>query len=100
MKRLTFYLACLFLAVTSSSARNNDSDEQLRRTFAAPNNVTTSCYWYWISGNISREGVINDLKSMKKAGINRAFIGNHAFKDDEAPLGPVRIQTPELCTQP
>ena len=95
MKRLTFCLACLFLAVSSSSARNNEPDEQLRRTFASPSGVTTSCYWYWISGNISREGVVNDLKAMKKAGINRAFIGNQGVGNDEAPRGPVRIQSAE-----
>lgn len=95
MKRLTFCLACLFLAVASSSARNNEPDEQLRRTFANPSGVTTSCYWYWISGNISREGVVNDLKAMKKAGINRAFIGNQGVGNDEAPRGPVRIQSAE-----
>lgn len=38
--------------------------------------VQTSVYWYWISGNISEDGVKKDLYSMKEAGINRAFIGN------------------------
>ena len=33
-------------------------------------------YWYWISDNISVEGVERDLEAMKKAGIDRAFIGN------------------------
>lgn len=33
-------------------------------------------YWYWISDNISVKGVERDLEAMKKAGIDRAFIGN------------------------
>ncbi|WP_183567306.1 glycosyl hydrolase [Mucilaginibacter sp. SP1R1] len=41
-----------------------------------PDSIQTSVYWYWISDNISKEGVIKDLESMKKVGINRAFIGN------------------------
>ena len=46
-----------------------------------PDSILTSVYWYWISNNISEEGVIKDLESMKKAGINRAFIGNIATGD-------------------
>ena len=41
-----------------------------------PDSIQTSVYWYWISDNISKEGVVKDLYAMKKAGINRAFIGN------------------------
>ncbi len=41
-----------------------------------PNDVRTAVYWYWISGNISKEGVTADLHAMKRAGINRAFIGD------------------------
>lgn len=41
-----------------------------------PEEVQTAVYWYWISGNISKEGVIDDLHAMKRAGINRAFIGD------------------------
>ncbi len=44
-----------------------------------PETVQTSVYWYWMCGNISKEGVIEDLEAMKKAGINRAFIGNIYF---------------------
>lgn len=50
---------------------------RLEREFAAPPaTVQTSTYWYWIDGNITKEGVIKDLEAMKAAGINRAFIGN------------------------
>ena len=41
-----------------------------------PEDVRIGCYWYWISNNISEEGVIRDLRAMKEAGITRAFIGN------------------------
>ena len=58
-----------------------------------PDTVQTSVYWYWISDNISKEGVIKDLESMKKAGINRAFIGNIGLSD--LPSGRVKIFTDE-----
>ncbi|WP_165043559.1 glycosyl hydrolase [Dysgonomonas sp. ZJ709] len=41
-----------------------------------PDTIQTSVYWYWINDNISKEAVVKDLQSMKKVGINRAFIGN------------------------
>ncbi len=95
MKQIIACFIVLSLVSTSVQAQEGNNYQQMRRIFAAPNDVTTSCYWYWISGNISREGVINDLKSMKKAGINRAFIGNQGVGKDEAPRGNVKIQSPE-----
>lgn len=59
-----------------------------------PSSVQTSVYWYWINGNISKEGVIKDLHAMKEAGINRAFIGNIGAQQG-IPHGPVRLFTDE-----
>jgi hypothetical protein len=58
-----------------------------------PDSIQTSVYWYWISDNISEEGVIRDLHSMKEAGINRAFIGNIGLKD--VPYGKVKMLSEE-----
>ncbi len=53
------------------------SSPEMERDFQnPPKEVQTGVYWYWISGNISKEGVIADLHAMKQAGINRAFIGD------------------------
>ena len=71
------------------------SDAELKSAFVSPKDVITSCYWYWISGNVSKQGVINDVKSMKQAGINRAFIGWQGLDANEAPRSPVYCQTPE-----
>ena len=38
-------------------------------------NQQLAVYWYWIAGNMSKEGVIKDLQAMKKVGINRVQIG-------------------------
>ncbi len=49
----------------------------LEKGFAAPpQSVKTGIYWYWLSGNISKEGIVKDLHSMKDVGINRVFIGD------------------------
>ena len=58
-----------------------------------PDSVQTSVYWYWLSDNISRDGVVKDLKAMKKVGINRAFIGNIGLEG--MPYGKVKIFTDE-----
>ncbi|MCM1068072.1 MAG: hypothetical protein NC418_10925 [Muribaculaceae bacterium] len=34
----------------------------------------TGCYWQWMNGNISKEGITKDLEYMKAAGIESAFI--------------------------
>lgn len=38
--------------------------------------VQTGCYWYWMAGNISCDGVKKDLEAMKRAGIDRPYIGD------------------------
>ena len=57
-----------------------------------PDSVRVACYWYWLDGNISKEGVIKDLEAMKKARITRAFIGQIGECSQE---GPVRIFSDE-----
>jgi len=58
-----------------------------------PSSVQTSIYWYWMSDNISKEGVVKDLQAMKKVGINRAFIGNIGY--ETTPYGKVKIFSDE-----
>ena len=88
---LTF--AFCILSCTYSKISIDDDINSMRKTFNSPSDVQTSCYWYWITGNLSKEGVINDLKAMKQAGINRAFIGFQGI--DDVPRGPIYMQTEE-----
>lgn len=60
-----------------------------------PEEVQTSVYWYWISDNISKEGVIKDLEAMKQVGINRAFIGHIGLNPWDQPYGDVKLFTDE-----
>ena len=55
--------------------------------------MQTAVYWYWISDNISKDGVVKDLHAMKGAGINRAFIGNIGLED--VPYGKVKMLSEE-----
>lgn len=63
--------------------------EQLEERFASPATQSTACYYYILNGHLSPEGVAADFRSMKEAGINRAFIGYHGV--DGLTHGPVML---------
>ena len=87
-------ITLLLFLVSCGSTVPGTSNENLQRGFVTPpDSIQTSVYWYWISDNISKEGVINDLQSMKKVGINRAFIGNIGLGD--VPYGKVKMLSEE-----
>lgn len=86
--------SCFCMAQQKSVANKNVLYSNLKKVFRNPgDSVQTSVYWYWLSDNISKEGVIKDLHAMKKVGINRAFIGNIGL--DETPYGKVKIFSDE-----
>jgi hypothetical protein len=90
-KNCSFFLAVLMAILVGCS---NSDDKLLYEEFASPpESVQTAVYWYWISGNISKEGVVKDLHSMKAAGINRAFIGNIGL--ESTPYGEVKMLSDE-----
>lgn len=93
-KPLLKTLLCLsLLAPFTGSGQDKNA---LESGFANPaEKVQTSVYWYWISGNISEEGVKKDLYSMKEAGINRAFIGNIGLEGIHTPYKTVPFYSEE-----
>lgn len=89
-------LFAIFLALFASCSSNGDNNpfSNIEKGFQTPpDSIQTSVYWYWLSDNISKEGVINDLKAMKAIGINRAFIGNIGLED--VPYGKVKLFSDE-----
>jgi len=78
----------------NSQANLMQLSQELERGFVTPpDSIQTSVYWYWISDNISKEGAVRDLQAMKKAGINRAFIGNIGI--DNLPYGKTKMFSEE-----
>ena len=68
--------------------------DPLAEGFANPPTQTKPwCYWYWISDNISKEGITKDLEAMARVGIGEAFIGNVFF--DDVAAGKIKVLTPE-----
>ncbi|MCK3683475.1 glycosyl hydrolase [Maribellus sp. YY47] len=97
MKTILSLFTAFFIGLTllvSCGKTESESTKKMETAFInPPDSIQTSCYWYWISDNISKEGVENDLISMKEAGINRAFIGY--IGQDDVPYGNVKIFSDE-----
>ena len=97
MKRVRLFFTFLVLLINVSylmiSCREQASLVTLEKGFRdVPDSIRIGAYWYWLSDNISKEGVVRDLHAMKAAGITRAFIGNIGI--DNLPYGEVKIFTP------
>jgi hypothetical protein len=90
MKRIFLNLLILTTILVSGCNTNDNLAEDF---VSPPETMTTGVYWYWMSDNISKEGVIKDLHAMKQAGINAVFIGN--IGGEGAPYGNVKLFTDE-----
>lgn len=98
-KNLWLFVCCLLASCSDLNEVNQNQNQPA--TFDAieagfktpPDSIQTSVYWYWMSDNISKEGVVNDLHAMKRKGINRAFIGN--IGEGSVPYGDVKLFTDE-----
>lgn len=96
MKMLLMMILGLYLNACMQNPEKNQTQlsQELENGFMnPPDSIQTSVYWYWISDNISKEGAVKDLHAMKKAGINRAFIGNIGVED--LPFGNIKIMSDE-----
>lgn len=87
------YLKVLFSAVLLLAATALHADNLSEKFRSLPTDQRVAVYWYWMSDNISVQGVEHDLEAMKKAGITRAFIGN--IWQDEVKPGNIKVLTPE-----
>ncbi|MDR1337237.1 MAG: glycoside hydrolase family 2, partial [Tannerella sp.] len=95
---LSLITAAILLPAVYSCADGNGRENAfapIESGFKKPDSMQLAVYWYWISDNISKEGVIKDLESMKKVGINRAFIGNIGLDEPGIPYGKVKLLSPE-----
>ena len=47
-----------------------------QKSFTTPPDATRPrCYWYWMDGHITKEGITQDLEAMKRVGIGEGYIG-------------------------
>ena len=67
----------------ASQAVEND----LAKNFVKPpNKARPWVYWFWLNGNLTKEGMTADLEAMKRAGVGGVLIME---VDQGAPVGPV-----------
>ena len=103
IKALSTLIACFACALCLQNTSYAESTEQVgTHAFASdlsehfinpPEETKPWCYWYWLGGDISKEGITKDLESMARVGIRRAMIGN--VNAGKAPENPIKMLTPE-----
>ncbi len=82
---LAFFTAAWLCAASAAAGDGND----LRRSFVSPpNSARPWVYWFWMNGNITKEGITADLDAMHQAGIGGALIMHVGAG---IPPGPVRF---------
>lgn len=86
---MTGLLLLVFMTGLFSQNKVNNSElVSLDEVFVHPPDLSRpSVYWYWISNNISREGIRKDLEAMAKIGIGGVTIAQIGYKD--SPVGDV-----------
>ena len=92
---LTAALAATNLAACAQTAPVNPvfPASPLQASFVAPPaNARPWVYWYFMDGNITREGIRTDLEAMKKAGIGGAIFLTVSIG---VPQGPVAFMSAE-----
>ena len=96
-------VACVWIAVamivgtagTGPAAQNAQTsgevslEEGFRRP---PDSARPWVYWFWLNGNITREGITADLEAMRRVGIGGALIME---VDQRTPVGPVDFMGPK-----
>ncbi len=95
MKALTALMlagAIALSVVAPLPTRAADAAGELESRFKSPPaDARPWVYWYWMNGNVTREGIRADLQAMKDAGIGGAML----FDIGIHPAGPVKIRSRE-----
>lgn len=90
MRRITVYITLIFILISGAFAGKPDTLAQ--GFMQPPSSARPWVYWFWMNGNITREGISADLESMSKVGIGGALIME---VDQGVPLGPVSFASPK-----
>jgi hypothetical protein len=85
------FTSCIFATLLSAPPASLHGDDLASGFRNPPETTKPYCYWYWMSGDITKEGITKDLEAMAKAGIKQAMIGNIEGG------GPVKMHSPEWC---
>lgn len=75
-----------------SAANKNESSELEQGFRKPPFSIHPQTYWFWMNGNVTKEGITLDLEAMKRAGISGVFNFDSGMS---IPKGPVEYLSPE-----
>jgi hypothetical protein len=83
--------SALLLAISALVAAAGD----LRQEFQTPPTAARAwCYWWWLNGAASREGITRDMEEMRRQGIGGALLFDAGEGGKEAPRGPAFMSPP------
>ena len=83
----------LFLLTVALTARGL-ADDNLAGNFATPpDSANAWCYWWWLNGATSEEGITRDFEEMKRQGISGALLFDAGEAGPPAPRGPIFMGT-------
>ncbi|MEI6916091.1 MAG: glycosyl hydrolase, partial [Armatimonadota bacterium] len=87
MNRLMLVIATFAAALIAACGNTPAVGSSLEQNFATPPaSARPWVYWFWLNGNITREGITADLEAMQRVGIGGALIME---VDVGVPVGPV-----------
>lgn len=71
----SFWLLLLFILQFPQLMTAQTGDYTLRERFLSPpEDAKPWCFWYWMYGAVSREGITADLEAMKQAGLGGTYL--------------------------
>lgn len=86
LARFAAAVAVLLVAIAPCASPAQAPDALARGFASPPASAKPWVYWFWLNGNITREGITLDLEAMKRVGIGGVLIME---VDQGAPLGPI-----------
>lgn len=82
-------LALLTALLAGQVAWTAVPDRPLTEAFRSPPNESKPwCYWWWLNGAASKEGITRDFEEMRQQGISGALLFDAGEAGPEAPRGP------------
>jgi hypothetical protein len=71
-----FFAVSVFLILTGCflTAGSGPVDNLATGFHSPPDSAKPWAYWWWLNGNVSKQGITKDLEEMKRQGINGALI--------------------------
>jgi len=94
MKSLSrkFYRAFTLLSLILGASQLTAADRLELEFQKPPDEARPWVYWFWLNGNITKEGITADLEAMKRVGIRGVLIME---VDQGSPVGPADFMGPQ-----